>query len=571
MTITPNPTDARLKFVWDKQKPQVAPQVMMDVIVAVAERVAPRVPSPSFVTWADRVEDAGRKADPRFAEAFNRWRHSDDELVDVSFMDAVVALVTEMPEFKKASPVDALIPWFAKEMNRLFLLSKDVNAPEYPAYYEAKYARVKQALGEDPIVVEWFEKKKPNLSKLDAEGLLDEVEAFEQDRVPEVVYKFKDGSKVVKLATRTQIQKEGEALKNCLKKGSSYTENYCRLAESGKSAFYSLRDPYGDSVLSIQWSPGQESPEQVYGLDNREPDDGEAAKVEEWVTSRDGVYKSPKRFGRLNGSALIIAEYIDSKNEGYEDGDIEHYAALWDEHFSMDDAKAWIDLFGGHGYDAAKAVSGEGVGPEEFQRLPESVRTYLWEGNTSDAGKVILMGLLASMMKATARGPRPGPRVPEGQERLPFGESFFERKPEPEPKPVKFPRHFEADDKEKRRLAEAQSWIDAGWNDKDDFDEAVLWWSNWFSPDDAFFFAKDLADYDKENTNRYSSGMPIEVAVELRDVGIDAWDVADATHHSSTVIDIRNIDSIVKAVEESREWLRANKRRRRTSRRTRPR
>ena len=119
------------------------------------------------------------------------------------------------------------------------------------------------------------------------------------------------------------------------------------------------------------------------------------------------MYKrQPKRFGRLDGSALIIAEYIDSKNEGDDDGDIEHYAALWDEHFSIDDAKMWIDLFGGHGYDAAKAVSGQSIDPEEFQRLPESVRTYLWEGNMSDAGKVILMGLLASMMKATAR-PRP--------------------------------------------------------------------------------------------------------------------------------------------------------------------
>lgn len=576
MTITQNPTDARLKFVWDKQKPQVDPRVMMDVIAAVADRVAPVTSSRQEVTWADRIEDAGRKADPRFVETFHRWRHSQTgnsvpgEIgwIDAPFVDAVVALVTEMPEFKKASPIDGLIPWFAKEMNQLFLLSKDVNAPEYPAYYDAKYARLQQALGEDPVLVEWVEKKKPNLSKLKAEELLDEVEAFEQDRQPEVVYEFKDGSKIVKLATRTQIQKEGEALGNCLKKGSSYTENYCRLAESGKSAFYSLRDKGGDSVLSIQWSPREKSPEQVYGEDNREPDSDESAKVEEWVTSLGGVYKSPKRFGRLNGSALEIAEYIDSKNEGDEDDDIEHYASVWDEYFSLADAKGWIDLFGGHGYDVAKVVSGEELDRDEFQRLPEPVATYLWEGNTTDADKLIPMGLLASMMKRSARGPRPGPSVPEGQERLPFEESFFERKPEPEPKPVKFPRHFEADDKEKRRLAEAQSWIDAGWNDKDDFDEAVLWWSNWFSPDDAFFFAKDLADYDKENTNRYSSGMPIETAIALRDMGIDAWDVADATHHSSTVIDVQNIDSIVKAVEESRAWLKANKRRR-TSRRPR--
>lgn len=573
MTITPNPTDARLKFVWDKQKPRVEPLVMMDVIAAVADRVAPVTSSRQAATWADRIEDAGRKADPRFLETFHRWRHSqtgnsvpgDAGWVDAPFVDAVVALVTEMPEFKKASPIDGLIPWFAKEMNRLFLLSKDVNAPEYPAYYDAKYTRLSQALGEDPVLVEWVEKKKPNLSKLKAEELLDEVEAFEQDREPEVVYEFKDGSKIVKLATRTQIQNEGDALDNCLQKGSSYTENYCRLAESGKSAFYSLRDKDGESILSIQWSPGEKTPEQVYGKDNREPDEDEAEKVEEWVSSRGGTYK-PKRFSRLSGSTLEIAEYIDSKNEGDEDEDIEHYANMWNEKFSADDAKRWIDLFGTHGYEAAGVVYDADVSPEEFEQLPEPVRTYIWEGNTREVDKLVLMGLLASRMESSGRGERPGPRVPEGQKRLPFEERFFERKPEPEPEPITFPRYFVANDEEKRQLSEAQSWIDAGWDDKDDFDDVILWWSNWFSPEDAFFFVKDLADYDKQNTNRYSSGMPIETAIALRDMGIDAWDVADATHHVQTIINIKDIDSIVKAVEESRAWLKANKRRR-TSRR----
>jgi hypothetical protein len=149
LTITPNPTDARLKYVWDKQKPQVEPLVMMDVIAAVANRVAP-VASSQAATWADRIEDAG-KVDLRFLDTFQRWRHSHPSIyesgrIDAPFVDAVVALVTEMPEFKKTSPIDALIPWFAKEMNRLFLLQKDPDADEYPAYYAAKYNRLQTAL-----------------------------------------------------------------------------------------------------------------------------------------------------------------------------------------------------------------------------------------------------------------------------------------------------------------------------------------------------------------------------------------------------------------------------------------
>lgn len=576
MTITPNPTDARLKFVWDKQKPKIEPLVMMDVIAAVADRVAPVTSSRQTGTWTDRIEDAGRKADPRFVETFHRWRHSQTgnsvpgEIgwVDAPFVDAVVALVTEMPEFKKASPIDGLIPWFAKEMNRLFLLSKDPNAPQYPAYYDAKYARVQQALGEDEVVVEWFEKKKPNLSKLDAEGLLDAVEAFEQDRSPEVVYEWKDGYKIVKLVTRTQIQKEGDALDNCLQKGSSYTEGYCKLAESGKSAFYSLRDPSGESVLSIQWSPGEKTPEQVYGANNEEPSEQEAERVEEWVSSLGGTYK-PKRFADLSGSALRLAEYIDQECGGNDDDEsIESMAVDWDNDFSESDAKKWIDYVGCYGRDEANLYSGAGLDPVEVEELPNSVREYISNGYTKDADELLLMGLLAGMMHKTEREPRPvppGARVPEGQARL-FGPEVFEQKPPREPPVPTWPRGFKPSSEDAMYLAWAKAWIDAGWDDKDDFDDAVHWWANWFSPEEAWIFQHDLAEYDRRNTNRVSYGVTLPTAIALRDRGIDALDVLDALGRAHSIVNINDIDAIAAAVEKSREWLKANKRRR-TSRR----
>lgn len=563
--ITSNPTGPRLNFVWTKQKPQVDPVVMMDVISAVADRVAP-IESSRENTWADRIE-AAAQADPKFADAFARWRHNDNTRVDVPFVDAVVALVAEMPEFKRTSPVDGLIQWFAKEMNRLHALQNDLKAEQYPAYYAAKYARLQQALAEDPIVIEWFEKKKPNLSKLGAEELLDAVESFDQDRKPEVVYEWDDGYKIVKLATRTQLQSEGEALNNCLKKGSSYTENYCKLAETGKSEFFSLRDPDDESVLSIQWTPGEKTPEQVYGANNEEPSEKEAERIEEWAKSRGGTYK-PKRFADLSGSALRLAEYIDRAcNE--DDESIESYALNWDERFSEDDAEKWIDYLGCYAYEEAGIYSDAGLDVDEVKRLPDAVTDYIQNGYTRDVGEILLAGLLAGLMNDRGREPRPGPRVPEGQKRLPFEERVFERKPPPEPPKPTWPKPFKPAGDEARLLAEAKHWIDFGWDDKDDFDDVVIWWMNWFSPEEAWIFQHNMAEYDKvANGMRVSYGLPLPVAIELRSRGIDALDVLDATQRESGKINIRDADDVARAVEKSREWMNANKRRRSSRRPT---
>lgn len=559
MTLTANPTGPRLKFVWTKQKPQAQPYVMMDVIAAVADRVAPTLSSRQE-SWADRLSDAGSKADPRFAEVFDRWRHGDEEYVDQPFVDAVVALAAELPEFKKASPIDGLIPWFAKEMNRLRALQNDPNAEQYPAYYGAKYARLQQVLAGDPVIIEWFEKKKPNLSKLGAEELLDAVEAFDQDRKPEVVYEWDDGYKIVKLATRTQLQSEGEALNNCLKKGSSYTENYCKLAETGKSEFFSLRDPDDSSAISIQWTPGEDTPEQVYGADNKEPTEKEAKRIEEWAKSRGGTYA--RKFGNLSGSALRLAEYIDRTcNE--DDESIEHYALSWDERFSEDDAEKWMDYLGCYAYDEAGIYSDAGLGVDDVKHLPDVVTDYIRNGYTWDVGEILLAGLLAGLMNDRGREPRPGPRVPEGQRRLPFEERVFERKPPPEPPKPVWPKPFKPEGDEARLLAEAKRWIDFGWDNKDDFDDVVVWWMNWFSPEEAWIFQHDMAEYDRvTNGMRSSYGLPLPVAIELRSRGIDALDVLDATQRESGKINIRDADDVARAVERSREWMKTNKRRR---------
>jgi len=168
------------------------------------------------------------------------------------------------------------------------------------------------------------------------------------------------------------------------------------------------------------------------------------------------------------------------------------------------------------------------------------------------------------MLSEKQREPRPGPRVPEGQGRLPFEERVFEQTPEPEPDPVAFPRNFRPNDDEKLWLTLAKNWIDSGWDDKDYWDEAVTWWANWFTPEEAMVFAQEMSEYASQNGNREGVGIPIAMAIELRDMGISAQDLVDAVRTTPTVINIKSIDSIVKAVEGSRL---KNNRRRRSSRR----
>jgi len=617
--LTANPTNSRLKYVWEKQKPQVQPEVMMDLISAVAERIMPPVESSRQETWSSRIEAAAKKADPKFAATFIKWRHRDERItqaeeyvvlavrdagkVDVPFVDAVLAMVVEMPEFRKAAPVDGLIPWFAKTLNDIYasghLRKRDewdpddndeyVNEEEDESWrvdapgFRKMYARVLGTLASDPSIIEWFEKKKPSLSKLDVDDLFKGIAAFEEDREPEVVYPPEgkktrgwDGWEVVQLKTKTQIQSVGEELDNCMKKGSSYTEGFCEAAKTGKSAFYALRED-GKPVLSIQWSPGQTDPEQVYGPDNSEPEGDAEEKVSEWIESRGG---KRRRWSRLSASAREIAEYIEQHGHAEDDDAIESYASDWDDAFSVREAKAWLDMVGAYSLDMARAMNDAKLDPEEFKKLPEEVRKYLFDDFDSldedDVKEAVLLGLLAGEME-DREGNREGnkPRSSQNDRQVSLGEEF-----EPSPAAIrakkekaeaenlaiaktvpwgKSKRWTPREDRSARVspiMVEAKRWYDAGWTDRDYFDDAAEWWAHWFSPEDAAIYFFDLA-----GITPYERGVEVEAADELRERGITAQDVLDASRDIAPKgISGKDAEPIIRAVEKYR--LTANKRRR---------
>jgi hypothetical protein len=547
----------------------------------------------------DRIEKAGQ-ADPAFLATFLKWRFRDERMIDrperanalgvlaagaadVPFVDAVLAMVIEMPEFRKSSPIDGLIPWFAKQMDNEFK-----RAAEDHRIPPSRYARLPAMLAVEPVLIEWFEQKKPNLSKLDASDVFDAIEKFEEDREPEVVYTGKtqgweDGNwDVVKLATKTQIQKVGAALNNCLRKGSSYTEGYCEQARTGKSEFFALRQD-GEPVLSIQWSPGKDEPEQVYGEDNTEPEGEAEEKVDEWIESRGG---KRRRWGHLSASARAIAEYIEEQGHHEDDESIAGYASEWDDAFSVDNAKAWIDAIGPYDTDLARKLDDEKLDAEDFGKLPSPVREYIFEhwqdgGRSNDRlEEVISLGMLANEFidqQGNRADNAPKPKVSSQIGFSHKGHEGFGREEWAEEERARRQKAADAEVAEKLLgglklsgpraeesapfLVEAKKWFGAGWADRDYFDDAGDWWAHWFAPDEAAIYYFDLAHVDHRG-----QGVPLEVAEQLRDRGITAQDVLDAARTWPKTLNVHNADAIAEAVAEDRR-LHANKRRRRTSRR----
>jgi hypothetical protein len=597
MMLTSNPTNSRLKYVWDKQKPQIHPEVMMDLISAVAERIMPPVESSRQETWSSRIEVAAKKADPKFAATFIKWKWRDTPIndapydivnavgdageVDVPFVNAVLAMVVDMSEFRKSAPIDGLIPWFAKQLSAAY---RDKYEKDYArGRYEEEYKRLLDLLSTEPVLVEWFEKKKPNLSKMDASDVFTDIEAFEEDREPEVVYPTATektyrwaGWDVVKLATRTQIQKVGEELDNCLQKGSSYTEKYCAMAKSGESEFFALRED-GEPVLSIQWTPGHKDPEQVYGRDNSEPEGDAAERVGEWIESRGGSFR---KWGRLSRTAREIAEFIDA-HETLDDESITAYATDWDNAFSVDQAKKWIEKVGAYSIDVARAMDDEKLDADDFNKLPDVVREYMYDhAGSKETSEIISLSMLMEEMEKLSEvreENRPVKTANELQQELSLGEQAAfaaikgrrraddaadaDRKAiRKELKSMGLPVHGSMD-KLPELMIEAKRWYDGGWSDGDYFDDAAKWWAHWFDPEDAAIYFFDLAHlYQSEK------GITIDVAEDLRERGISAMDVADAVRVIQGTVNIRDADAVAALVEKGRAWLKANKRRR-TSRR----
>lgn len=579
MTISQNPANTRLKYIWQKQKPQVHPLVMIDLLSAVANRLG-------ITEWADRVEGAAHKADREFEQAFAKWRHGNTSEVDAPFVDAAVAISIEMPEFKKTSPVDGLIQWFARQLNGLLTQMADPESHDFPHVYKREYDKVLDLLRADPVLVEWFTKKKPNLLKLDTDDVFEEVRKFEEDREPEVVYEGKDkawaGWDVVKLMTKTQIQHVGEVLDNCMKEGSSYTEGYCEQARTGKSQFFALRQD-GEPILSVQWSPGLKEPEQVLGHENDEPEDEANEKIDEWIESRGGTRR---RWSELSDSQREIAEYIDEHDSSHDDdGAIAYNAMEWDSAFSVNNATKWIDTVGAYAVDLARLLDNERLDADDFGALPGPVRHYIFDhyDDSRFDGKlkeIISLGLLANEMLAVQKArTMNAPKSKWSPKQIGFGHKGHEG----------FGRDEWASEDRTRReatanaeiakdllgglllsgqyvdelatfLVEAKKWLDAGWSDHTYFDDAAQWWAQWFAPDEAAIYFFDLSN----ETNR-EKGVSLEVAKQLRDRGITAQEVLDAERVMPTVLNVSSADAIAAAVAENRR-LYANKRRRTSQR-----
>lgn len=465
--------------------------------------------------------------------------------------DALVAAVGELPEFKRPHEIDPFIAWGAKEL-ALFMKEEKVDA----------YDALVDVLTENPDLFDWFRKKKPDLTKMSAQDLVDALEAFEKDRVPETVFEWDDGWKVVKLITSTQLDRVGKALDNCLRRDSSYHEGFCEKAKKGDADYYALLGRTGNPVVSVEWLKRDKSPGQVYAARNEEPEGIPHERIAEWIESKGGEYGEKDPLDELGRSTRRIAEYIIEHSHA-DTEDAISYAHDWDENFSGDDAIAWIEQLGEHAYDFANALEGIGLDADDWSKVSSPVRYWIDELHSQGDGidnDEVKHGLLADaiyqgMVEAKATRAHNAPRASR--------QTAFEFRGEPKARPLPPlpPKLLMAlDDNANIDLFReawvwAEAWIEYAEKPEEWAEDAGKWWSKHFGPEEAAIYEFAVLD-------ERGNSVPLEAALELRERGISAHELAEAAREAKRTFNVRSADELQDLVETYRASMRVNRRRR---------
>lgn len=232
--------------------------------------------------------------------SYNQWRLRGKKATREEVLDAV------KDRLNQKSIVDPYIPWLAAQ------LSKDESTRQQLTLVGENLVR-----GFRSIAV-WASETKQDISKVSLVGALLASDSYvpnaarkgtqESDANP-VVYRFADGHKVVELKTDEALKREGEVMKHCV-------GDYCEAVSAGESIIYSLRDPSGKSLITMELDPESGHFVQIFGPSNRDPNDEEKKLVREFIE---------QKFPNDRASLLVLGrpltpeemEGLDIENESY--------------------------------------------------------------------------------------------------------------------------------------------------------------------------------------------------------------------------------------------------------------
>lgn len=531
MSLIPNGTADRLKYIAKTFGGR--PNLVLDMIDVVAQTVGED-------RWRFAIRDAAHQ-DPDFSVDVKHYGvyslaglwQPDKEPPPKVFVDAVVAMASELPALRGAHPADPLFPWMAvqlnaaaKEADRRWKRAPSMFSPEvHLVDYRTLLDRFRRR---GSAMAQWFVATRPDLTKLDADEAFDSFVAWEEVEGPstikgqqgEVVYEFDDGYTVQKLTTEGQLDAEGEAMQHCV-------GSYCTEVKKGNVEIYSIRDPKGYPHVTIEYDPNSRYVKQIKGKQNDEP----APKYKPYIDTF--LETLPK----MSAHKQAIFDLLGNESDVDSDEEQRWLTEKWDSFISdADELKEWLDA----GVSATRpefveSLKSENVEPAELISWPMPVIMKLEEQGHDDEALVRLARFYARL-GTLERGDTGSSQVP-----LPLDE------PVRKPKDLRPSRHTpggahqyphitlagvgfthwdldNVDDDELERLVEAGKWAENDhWDpaDTNGPDNFAPWYVNHFQPDIA----------QEWNELEWTAPYPTttaDTAAVLRHLGVTPEQVADA-------------------------------------------
>lgn len=529
-----NPPVDRLKFI-AKQYGEKYPGVVIAMIDIIAQAVGED-------RWKQHVNDAIEMARQRAVEASGSSPQALDDAVDAEKLERqlrtvfpsirqlpfdfhvgelrlllppLIAMVSELPGFQRPNAADGAFPWMAKQ---LVAEVKDYQGGDKGSMREygqrAWFFREKgTAFGL------WMKKARPDINSMSYEDVKDEVESFEvEEQVPqgEVIHRFDDGYTVQKLTTKAQLDAEGRLMQHCV-------GSYCEDVRRGDSVIYSLRDERGRPHVTMEVDPRTERLAQVKGKQNAKPQPKYQKYVDEFAEAHD-ISKTP------NHLKPYVA-MLEAAGQDIEDEYLVDYAQEWEQRFTVEDAKAWLDAGVWHSdYELVDGLTSvtPALTPEEYSSFPYAVHEKLTSGGgyPSNGDEIIEVARMANKLFELA--PERPPATHPGQMAL-FDLGPGKRRRGQDPGVVvekrytggytvkELPSHrfarpwhgVDIDDEHSLWLTPAEEWVDAGFSSDPDDDGYVGPWfllgftpshaSDWWDAGDGELAADVAFELEKHN------------------------------------------------------------------------
>jgi len=498
--LTPNPTNDRLKFIL-KTYGAKRPVLVMDMVAIIAATVGAD-------GWFQRLRQAGIEAkDAAFVGDLDVWGHGSrsphhtKEPPSVSFLNAVVDLMVEMPQFKTRHRADPIFPWIAQQLAKL---------PSLPPAADGTDTRmtawVRKLARGGTMLAQWYEAKRPNLGQYSLDEAWDEAARWEEEENPipqgEVVAELSDGWTAQKLTTAEQLNAEGEKMQHCV-------GSYASEVAGKYTTIYSLRDAKGQPHVTIEVKNKRIA--QTQGKQNAKPAEKYQKYIDEfheWLREQDIA---------TDRYPAYLMPYVEALEEhgDIDDESIESYAEGWREQMSIADAIEWMKQGFAHEPRIAGALNDEHVTPEEFETFSYGVHRKITEtgdvpNNLDDLVKIARMALVLKKLapdrddSSVATSSQLAIGFDEDEDFVP-GRSIVQRARVPghDPtglEPIKFrweqqPRSrwpsisFEAwddNDSDVEWLYPAEEWIAEDFSHDDSEDEYVgPWFRHRFTPEQA--------------------------------------------------------------------------------------